>query len=318
MRNSYINELNEPRKQRQQLDNHAALRPFWLSASNYYTFAAAITIALFFFVWGLLNEANEPTPWIGAGVLASIVLAGAVLLREVILRMHRNRRLRDHARLENTLRRVSAVSNVDNRRKISFEQHAAWLVHIKKKSEAARVLDRISEAHREVFDLCEHYINDISDELTHIAPGSPRLAAFRNGAKQIRRLHKYHLLRWAELETRELGFGIQSRATIEDNSNSNRHAARVSSFALGHYPDDPVLNASIALVSDARLMIEAAELAESAEKERTGGNPQAALELYRDALDVLTNDPVEVEGRERIIEGITAKIETIKSEFDLD
>lgn len=311
--------MNEPRKQKQQLNNHAALRPFWLSASNYYTFAAAITIALFFLVWGLLNEANEPTPWIGSGVLAGIVLAGAVLLREGILRIHRNRRLRDHARLEDTLRRVSAVSHVDNRRKISLEQHAAWLAHIKQKSEAARVLDRISEAHRDVFDLCERYLKDISFEMAHVAPGSPRIAAFGRGAKQIRRLHKYHLLRWAELETNELGFGIQSRATIEDNSNSNRHAAKVLSFALGYYPDDPDLNASIAVVSDARLMIDAAELTESAEKERTGGNPQAALELYRDALDVLTNDPVGIaDGRERIIEGISAKIETIKSEFDLD
>jgi len=295
------------------------MRPFWLSASNYYTFAAAITIALFFLVWGILNEANEPTPWIGAGVFAGIVLAGAVLLREVILRMHRNRRLADHARLEKTLKLVSAFSNVDDRKKISLEQNKAWVAHIVQKSEAAKVLGRISEAHRNVFDLCERYLGDIADEIPYITPGSPRIAAFRTSAKRIQRLHKYHLLRWAELETSELRFGIQSRATIEDNLNSNRHAAKVLSFALGYYPDDPDLNASMAVVSDARLMISAAELTESAEKERTGGNPQAALELYRDALDVLTRNQAEIdESRERIIGGISAKIETIKSEFDLD
>ncbi len=311
--------MNEPRRQKQPLKKPVALRPFWLSASNYYTFAAAITIALFFLVWGILNEANEPTPWIGAGVLAGIVLAGAVLLREVILRMHRNRRLRDHARLEETLRLVSSISNAADRRKISFEQNKAWVAHIVQKSEAAKVLGRISEAHRSVFDLCEHYLDGIADEMPRITPGSPRIAAFRTSAKRIQRLHKYHLLRWAELETSELGFGIQSRATIEDNLNSNRNAAKVLGFALTYYPDDPDLNASMAVVNDARFMISAAELTESAEKERTAGNPQAALELYRNAMDVLTRNPAEInDGRDRIIGVISAKIDEIKSEIDLN
>jgi hypothetical protein len=233
--------------------------------------------------------------------------------------MHRNRRLADHARLEKTLRLVSAFSNADDRRKISLEQNKAWVDHIVQKSEAAKVLGRISEAHRNVFDLCERYLGDMADELPYVAPGSPRIAAFRTSTKRIRRLHKYHLLRWAELETSELGFGIQSRATIEDSLNSNRHAAKVLSFALGHYPDDPSLNASMVVVNDARLMISAAELTESAEKERAGGNPQAALELYRDALDVLSRNSAEIDGgRERIIDGISAKIESIRSEIDRD
>jgi hypothetical protein len=311
--------LNEPLRQRQPLKKPVGLRPFWLSASNYYTFAAAMTIALFFLVWGILNEANEPTPWIGAGVLAGIVMAGAVLLREVILRMNRNRRLADQARLEKTLKLVAAFSNVEDRKKISLEQNNVWVAHIVQKSEAAKVLGRISEAHRNVFDLCEQYLGDIANEMPQIAPGSPRIAAFRTSAKRIQRLHRYHLLRWAELETSELGFGIQSRATIEDNSQANRHAARVLSFALDHYPDDPDLNASMSVINEARLMISAAELTENAEKERDQGNPQAALELYRDALDVLTRHPAEIDdSRERIIGGISAKIETIKSEHDLD
>lgn len=290
------------------------MRPFWLSASNYYTFAAAITIALFFLVWGILNEASEPTPWIGAGVLAGIVLAGAVLLREVILRIYRDRRLREHLRLERTMRLVSSFSNAADRRKISLEQNKAWVAHIVQKSEAAKVLGRISEAHRNVFDLCERYLGDIADEIPHITPGSPRIAAFRTSVKRIRRLHKYHLLRWAELEASELGFGNQNRATIEDNLNSNRKAAKVLSFALGHYPDDPDLNASMAVVSDARLLISAAELTENAEKERAAGNPHAALELYRDALDVLTRNPAEIDdSRKRIIGGISAKVDEITS-----
>lgn len=309
--------MNEPKRQKQPLKKPAALRPFWLSASNYYTFAAAITIALFFLVWGILNEANEPTPWIGAGVLAGIVLAGAVLLREVILRMHRNRRLADHARLEKTLRLVPAFSNADDRKKISLEQNNAWIDHIVLKSEAAKVLGRISEAHRNVFDLCERYLGDIADEMPYITPGSPRLAAFRASAKRIQRLHKYHLLRWAELETSELGFGTQSRATIEDNLNSNRQAAKVLSFALGYYPDDPDLNASMAVVNDAGLMIGAAELTENAEKQHTAGNPQAALELYRDALIVLTQKTAEIDdGRERVISVISTKINEIESEIN--
>lgn len=311
--------MNEPRRQNQPFKKPVHLRPFWLSASNYYTFAAAITIALFFLVWGILNEANESTPWIGAGVFAGIVLAGAVLLREVILRTHRNRRLADQARLEETLRLVSAIPHVGDRKKISIGQNNAWVAHITQRSEAAKVLDRISDAHRNVFDLCEQYLNDISTELPYVAAGSPRIAAFRNGMRSIKRLHKYHLLRWAELETKELGFGIQSRVTIEDNLKSNGNAAKVLSLALEYYPDDPDLNASMAVVSDARALITAAELTGNAEKEMTSGNPEAALELYRDALNVLTHDANEIDdGREMIIDGISATIQTIESEIGLN
>jgi hypothetical protein len=292
-------------------------RPFWLSASNYYTFAAAVTISLFFLVWGILNEANETAPWIGAGVLAGIVLAGAVVLREVILRSHRNRRLSEQARLEETLRSVAAFSNLNDRRKLSLKQHEAWLAHIGQRSEAAKVLDRISAAHRDVFDLCEQYLGDIDDELGRVAPGSPRIGAFKAGVRHIKKLHRFHLLRWAELETTQLRLG--GSGSIADTLHSNDRAEEVLGFALSYYPNESDLTASMAVVSDAKTMITAAELTDNAEKERDLGNPEAALELYRDALAVLTNNALEVDdSRARIIESISAKIEMLRLEIDID
>ena len=61
--------------------------PFWLPASNYYVLAVAIALAFFFVVWGILDDVDGVrAPWQTAGVSASILLVGAVVLREMILR----------------------------------------------------------------------------------------------------------------------------------------------------------------------------------------------------------------------------------------
>src|SRR5580765_8162176 len=71
-----------------------ARRPFWLPASNYYVLAVAVSATFFFFVWGFLHDEGEETPWVTAGVSSSLLLCGAVVLREVILRRSRDRFLR--------------------------------------------------------------------------------------------------------------------------------------------------------------------------------------------------------------------------------
>jgi hypothetical protein len=60
-------------------------RPFWLPASNYYILAAAVAIAFFFLVWGVLHEGEDQAPWVPAGFGASLILIGAVFLREIVI-----------------------------------------------------------------------------------------------------------------------------------------------------------------------------------------------------------------------------------------
>src|SRR5687767_9664933 len=69
-------------------------RPFWLPASNYYVLAFGISIAFFFLIWGILNDAGEEMPCATAGVSASVILIASVILREFVLRRaSRNLRL---------------------------------------------------------------------------------------------------------------------------------------------------------------------------------------------------------------------------------
>src|SRR5436190_17180475 len=75
-------------------------RPFWLPASNYYVFSVALSAAFFFLIWGILHDEGDETPWITSGSSASILLCGAVILREIILRRARNNFLRQQKRLD--------------------------------------------------------------------------------------------------------------------------------------------------------------------------------------------------------------------------
>ena len=111
----------------------------------------ALTAALFFILWGILNDSLVEAPHITAGISASIFLFGAVVLREIVLRRARNRLIQDQRRLEHSF--VSPSVHSGDSRKLTIERNAAILNGIKRKSEAARVLGKFSAGHREVFEL---------------------------------------------------------------------------------------------------------------------------------------------------------------------
>src|SRR5689334_3510143 len=68
-------------------------RPFWLPASSFYVLAVAVAIFVFFVILAVFRDDGNEMPWATAGMVSSIILAGAVLLREVVLRGARNRLL---------------------------------------------------------------------------------------------------------------------------------------------------------------------------------------------------------------------------------
>src|SRR5438874_2239279 len=111
-------------------------RPFWLPASNYYVFATAVSIAFFFVVWGILHDEGEDTPWITAGVGASIMLGGAVILRELILRRALHRLEAVSAQRHSSV--LSSARRHHGRHKLTLEQNAAFINEIKQKSHAAK------------------------------------------------------------------------------------------------------------------------------------------------------------------------------------
>jgi hypothetical protein len=258
-------------------------RPFWLPASNYYILSVAFTIALFFLIWGILQDSGEPTPFIPAGVAAAVILAAAVLLREVILRNARARYLNTQRQLERNL--LYARAHVPHGGpKLTLERNAAIIKEIKIKSDAARVLNGLPEAHREVFDMCEEYLAAANRELPTVNPGSPRIAALRKGTRSITEVHHYHLLRWAEMQSQAHTMEAKSRTRVSQKLEAVEEAISVINFALQYYPFDEDLLGSERVLRDLVASIELGHILEKADKAVEKGNKQRALVHYKNAL----------------------------------
>jgi hypothetical protein len=259
-------------------------RPFWLPASNYYILSVAVTIAFFFLLWGILNDGREEAPWIPAGLGAAIVLASAVIAREIILRQARNRFLASERLLDHHVKGIARKVHQNEPAKLTLERNAALLYEISRKSEAAKVLGRFAEGHREVFELCTEYLAAVTRELPNVGAGSPRIAALRRGSDVAGRYHYFHLLQWAEIESRALTQEASKRDKIANKLESAQAALGVVEFALESYPQEHALLDSQRLLLELVSSIKVSDLMEKAERAAFKGNDKRALDLYQDAL----------------------------------
>ena len=285
-----------------------ARRPFWAPASNYYVLAVAIAIGFFFIVWGIMHDSGDDTPWVTAGVGSSILLIGAVILRELILRRAR----RGHIRHERHIRSVNPIIDSDRGSdKLTLERNAILVAEIKKKSEAAKVLGKFSAVHREVFELCDAYLNRNERELGVIAPGSPRLAALLRSRDSIRRHHRFHLLRWAELESHTLSQEARSKGSPGEKVSVTENAIDVIDNALHFYPAERSLLDTRDLLTEMIVSIEVSDCVEQAERAAFNGDLKLARANYRDALFHLGRDNVSNSGRDLAAERINAELEKL-------
>jgi len=284
-------------------------RPFWLPASNYYVLAIGISLAFFFVSWGILHDSGDETPWITAGIGASIILMGAVFLREVILRRARRRFLMQQRMLADGYgrRRTS-----DEPTKLSLSQNAAILNQIKLKSDAANVLNKVSAGHREVFELCNEYIAINESELKGIGVGSPRLGALLKGRSAVAEFHRYHLLKWAETESRSLTNDAKTRESADERIAAANKALGVIESALESYPSESALLDSKTLLLDLIVSIKVTNIVEEAEKFAFKGDYTTAKGLYRDALFYLGRDNIQSGDRENAAQKIHMAIERIR------
>lgn len=284
-----------------------------MPASNYYMLAVAVGLAFFFVAWGLLAESGEEMPWVTAGIGASILLAGAVILREIILRRARRRMIREQAAMNP---RIPVFRRAEHRGKLTIEQNAAILREIRQKSEAAKVLSKFSSGHREVFELCGEYGSLIENELKTVNAGSPRLAAFLKGRSAAADLHRFHLLKWAEIEARTLADHARTSANITDRIAATENAIDVIDSALVSYPSEQSLLASRALLRELTVSIKVSHLVERAERAAFQGDNAEAVRLYRDALFDLGRDNVTTPDREHAARRINDEIGRLKSNYE--
>lgn len=242
-------------------------------------------MAFFFVLWGILHDGRGETPWIPAGIGASIVLGSAVLLREVILRSARARFIATQRLLDRNLKSF-AVHGGDprNPNKLTVEKNAAVLKAIKQKSDAAKVLGKLSPGHWEVFELCAEYLSINERELKTVGVGSPRLAALRRGREIAAGLHKYHLLQWAEIEARSLTNEAKLRAKAAGKVETAMRALSVIDTARQYYPEEAALNESADALNEFITSIKVSDLVGRAERTAFKGKFKLAKSLYSDAL----------------------------------
>jgi len=285
-------------------------RPFWLPASNYYILAASVAIAFFFLVWGILNDGQDDTPWIPAGIGAAIILSSAVILREIVLRDRRNRFLASQRQIDQSVRGIAQRAQARDPEKLTLERNAAILREISRKSEAAKVLARFAEGHRDVFELCEEYLGVVRKELPKVAAGSPRLVALLRGTEVASKYHYYHMLQWAEIESRGLTKEAGKRDKISEKLDSAQSALGVVEFALQSYPDEPALLDSQKVLLDLVTSIKIKDLMGKAERSAFKGNHRRALSLYQDALFFLQREHPGIESE--LVDHINEEISRLR------
>jgi hypothetical protein len=286
-------------------------QPFWLPASTFYVLATAIAIAVFFITWGILLDEGE-TPWIPAGVFASLILIGAVILREVVLRRRRNQLLWAQERLDHNLNKVyRQTHNPPDENKLTLEKNATILKQIKQKSEAANVLGKLAEAHWEVFELCDEYLQQSEKELQTIRVGSPRLSAINHGRQNVQELHKFHLLAWSAAESRGFIQEAKASATISTKLEIATKALNTIDSAIEYYPDEETLIESANAVKEFIASIKVSHWIEQAERSAFKGNYKRAISHYRDALFYLARENVQAAEKELIAGKINFEIDKL-------
>lgn len=241
--------------------------------------------------------------------MASAILAAAVVIREIFLRNVRRRYLAAQLKLDRTvLEAALAGRRRPETDKLTLEQNSAILAEIRRKSDAARVLSKLAESHREVFELCEEYLAVADRELPNVGVGSPRIAAFNSGKKLASKTHRYHMLRWAEIEAKSLTKKAGDSTRQNERLGAVNDALAVVDTALRHYPDEESLVDSRTVLDGLAVSIKVSGLVEKAERAEQKGRSERAISFYREALLILDREGPEAEefalAKNRIVEEI--------------
>lgn len=294
-------------------DTARGRNPFSLPATGYYGMAAAASGGVFILVFSLLqdNGSEYAVFWACASAITGISIA--ILLREIVLRTARERLIAARQQLDSNIRRAMAANGTApiQGRKLTLEQNAEMIRVIRKKSDAAKIFGGIAQGHREVFDLCENYLVAIRREMPKVGAGSPRIAAFRRGEKLVRGAHRFHLLRWAEIEARLLTRKAAEITRIGEKLAVSREALDVVGFALRHYPNEADLRDSEAVLHEHIESLTIADLLERAEKAALRGNAKRAEGFYKEAADLLSANGNVSPDRQEALRKITIEIEKL-------
>jgi len=287
--------------------------PFWLPAISYYVLAGSVSGIVFFVIWGIFLEGGEEAPWVTAGIAASVLMAVAVVVREVVLRNARHRFLQNRRQLDRNFRRGLKTSGYSRVKKMSLEDHDRMLGRIYKKSEAARVLGDLAEGHREVFAICEEYLSITESQLRSTDVSSPRYVAFRNGRRRVKKLHRFHLMAWTEIESKEL---LRLATSLDEPAarlDAADRAETVISSAIMQYPNEETLIESARALREFRAAVRYWEKVSEAEQEESAGKIDEALVIYKSILAGLDDEEFAEEERKQLEDRLERKIRDLET-----
>jgi tetratricopeptide (TPR) repeat protein len=262
--------------------------------------AAAAAAALFFVLWWMLQA--EESPWVPAGLAASVVMLVAAFARLLVAR-----------RVRNQYRHASRDGRTSSERRLTLNEvmhstsrHAAALRALQKRSAAADEQDSAA-GHREVYELCSEYLTGAERALQSPGLQADGRVALRGGQERVRELQKHHLLTWARSSALAFTHEAQQRVRLYEKLETANRALDCIDQALKLYPDEPELTFSAHAVHEFIASSRLAHWVELAERAAFKGQFQRAIDCYRDALYYLqrdSGDPAGNEAAEHILKEI--------------
>ena len=262
--------------------------------------AAAAAAALFFVLWWMLQA--EESPWVPAGLAASVVMLVASFARLLVARRVRNQhKFGMHHSHEHAARRPML-----NEVMHSTSRHASALRALQRQSLVADENDA-AEGHRQVYELCAEYLSGAERALQSPALQTDGRVALRAGQERVKELQKHHLLTWARHSARALTHEAQQRVRLYEKVETANRALDCIDQALKIYPGDAQLTVSAEAVQEFITSSRVAHWVELAERAAFKGYFQRAIDCYRDALYYLGRDSPDSPGSdtaERILNEI--------------
>lgn len=275
------------------------------SASGYMAAAAAAAAALFFILWWMLQ--GEESPWVPAGLAASVVMLVAAFARGIVLRRSWARYVLEQERSHESGERSSSASNVQ-----SVSAHSAMLRVLQKESAKADASDANPDAHLETYRFCTDYLAMTDEALRSPSLPAENRVAMRSGQDRVRNLQKHHLLTWARTSARTLTREAQQRARLYEKVEVANRALDCIDSALKAYPEEHELNESAAAVREFITSSKVAHWVELAERAAFKGHYRRAIDCYRDALFYLTRGVPDGD-RGAAAERVTREIELLRA-----
>jgi hypothetical protein len=284
------------------------------SASGYMLASGATAAALFVILLWMLNSSGDESPWIPAGLAASVVMLVAIAAREVVMRRAWSRYLLEQDRREQPLNEAkSRSSNGSHRSSRPVDSHSASLRALHKQSAEANAPGALPEAHLETYLACQEYLEGAEEALRNAAIGNEGRVALRAGQERARSLARRHLLNWARGAARSLTHEAQQRVRLSDKVETAMRALDVIESALKLYPDEAELQDSELAVREFIASVKVSHWVELAERAAFKGYYARAIDRYRDALFYLSRGDMKEETRNESAERIGREIEMLRA-----